>query len=178
VGAPHELFARPPLSPLFHLYTLAPLYLQCQSGCSRKTLLLDLSRTRGPPTCLDPAGKRSFTGVVLGMVKGALASFVMPAGTLLNLRVCEEDVFKGFYEKAKSLTNSNVVRIGIIYDDDQISACRDEDFKKLGVDAEGITREADVTYPVLVEAAVWGPGGIGLVGVDIDRNEKGALNWT
>ena len=45
VGAPHELFARPPLSPLFHLYTLAPLYLQCQSGCSRKTLLLDLSRT-------------------------------------------------------------------------------------------------------------------------------------
>jgi len=112
------------------------------------------------------------------MVKGALASFVMPAGTLLNLRVCEEDVFKGFYEKAKSLTNSNVVRIGIIYDDDQLSAYRDEDFKKLGVDAEGITREADVTYPVLVEAAVWGPGGIGLVGVDIDRNEKGALNWT
>jgi hypothetical protein len=28
VGAPHELFARPPLSPLFHLYTLAPLYLR------------------------------------------------------------------------------------------------------------------------------------------------------
>src|SRR5436190_2657757 len=27
VGAPHELFARPPLSPLFHLYTLALLYL-------------------------------------------------------------------------------------------------------------------------------------------------------
>jgi hypothetical protein len=34
VGAPHELFARPPLSPLFHLYTLAPLYLRPQSGWS------------------------------------------------------------------------------------------------------------------------------------------------
>jgi hypothetical protein len=39
---------------------------------------------------------------------------------LLSLlsRVCEKDVFEGFYEKAKSLTNSNIVRIGIIYDDD------------------------------------------------------------
>ena len=45
VGAPHELFARPPLSPLFHLYTLAPLSLRRQSGRSRKSLLLDLSRT-------------------------------------------------------------------------------------------------------------------------------------
>jgi len=112
------------------------------------------------------------------MVQGALASFVMPAGTLLNLRVCEEDVFKGFYEKTKSLTNSNVARIGIIYDDDQISAYRDEDFKKLGVDAEGITREAEVTYPVLLEAAVRARGGIGLIRVDIDRDEKSALNWT
>ena len=31
VDAPHELFARPPLSPLFHLYTLAPLYLPIES---------------------------------------------------------------------------------------------------------------------------------------------------
>ena len=51
---------------------------------------------------------------------GPVASFVVSAGILLSLlgRVCEEDVFKGFYKKAKSLTNSNVVRIGIIYDDD------------------------------------------------------------
>jgi len=111
---------------------------------------------------------------------GALASFVVSAGILLSLldRVCEKDVFKGFYEKTKSLTNSNVVRIGIIYDDDQISAYRDEDFKKLGVDAEGITREAEVTYPVLLEAAVRARGGIGLIRVDIDRDEKSALNWT
>jgi hypothetical protein len=45
VGAPHELFARPPLSPLFHLYTLAPLYLHGESGWCRRSLLLDLSRT-------------------------------------------------------------------------------------------------------------------------------------
>jgi len=44
VGAPHELFARPP-SPLFHLYTLAPMYLRPESGRSRKIPLLDLSRT-------------------------------------------------------------------------------------------------------------------------------------
>ena len=46
VGAPHELFARPPLSPLFHLYTLAPLCLRHHSGHSRNAPLLDLSRTR------------------------------------------------------------------------------------------------------------------------------------
>jgi hypothetical protein len=45
VGAPHELFARPPLSPLFHLCTLAPLYLRPESGCSRERPLLDFSRT-------------------------------------------------------------------------------------------------------------------------------------
>jgi len=51
---------------------------------------------------------------------GALASFVVSAGILLSLldRVCEKDVFKGFYEKTKSLTDSNIVRIGIIYDND------------------------------------------------------------
>jgi hypothetical protein len=45
VGAPHELLARPPLSPLFHLYTLAPLYLRPQSGRPSKIPLLDFSRT-------------------------------------------------------------------------------------------------------------------------------------
>jgi len=44
VGAPHELFARPPLSPLFHLYTLAPLYLTLSVWLVGKIPLLDLSR--------------------------------------------------------------------------------------------------------------------------------------
>jgi hypothetical protein len=53
VGAPHELFARPPLSPLFHLYTLAPLCLRIHSGHSGKVPLLDFSRTRKPARHLD-----------------------------------------------------------------------------------------------------------------------------
>ena len=51
VGAPHELFARPPLSPLFHLYTLAPLYLRPQSCWSSRFCYwaLAVHKTSRPP---------------------------------------------------------------------------------------------------------------------------------
>ena len=40
-----RVICAPTFVPLFHLYTLAPLYLRPQSGHSRKVPLLDLSRT-------------------------------------------------------------------------------------------------------------------------------------
>ena len=67
-------FARPTsylrahlLSPLFHLYTLAPLYLRRESGCSRKSLLLDLGRRESAVGRLARLHKRSKGGQTGGM---------------------------------------------------------------------------------------------------------------
>jgi hypothetical protein len=69
VGAPHELFARPPLSPLFHLYTLAPLYLRPTLGTLEKFGYWTLVVHEAPPgltlsdQCLDSSPNELCVGV-------------------------------------------------------------------------------------------------------------------
>ena len=51
MGAPHELFARPPLSPLFHLYTLASLIYAASLDAPPKLRYWTLV-VRDPPAAL------------------------------------------------------------------------------------------------------------------------------